>query len=114
MDASERDTDTESKRYAILLRDELGRFVERLRELGARKVVLFGSYAAGCQDLFTDLDLFVVMDSSLPFVERTAWLYGQLAPRVACDILVYTPDEWGRMQDRSFVRDALRKGEVLL
>jgi hypothetical protein len=63
--------------------------------------------------VYTDLDLFVVLDSALPFVERTAWLYKELAPRVACDILAYTPKEWGVMQNRAFVRDALRKGEVL-
>lgn len=91
----------------------MDRFVARLRELGAEKVVLFGSYGEGRADLFTDLDLFVVIDTELPYVERTAWLYKELAPRVACDILAYTPEEWVRMQARSFVRDALRKGEVL-
>lgn len=99
--------------YASLLSSELKRFVARLRELGASKIVLFGSYAEGRRDPETDLDLLVVMESTLPFVERTAWLYRELAPRVACDILAYSPQEWLTMQERPFVRDALRKGEVL-
>lgn len=104
---------TRERKYAVLLRTELDRLVQRLRELGASKIVLFGSYARGREDLCTDLDLFVVMESDLPFVERTAWLYRELSPRVACDILAYTPREWEAMQERSFVREALRRGEVL-
>ena len=42
------------------------------------KVILFGSYAAGRRDLFTDLDLLVVMTSEQDFVHRTAELYRQL------------------------------------
>jgi predicted nucleotidyltransferase len=99
--------------HAAFLDCELRRFVVQLRELGASKVVLFGSYAEGRRDVQTDLDLFVVIESALPFVERTAWLYRELAPRVACDILAYTPEEWVTMQERPFVRDALLKGEIL-
>lgn len=102
------------QRYGALLRSELERFIGRLKELGARKVVLFGSYAAGRDDPGTDLDLLVVLDSPLSFVDRTAWLYRELAPRVACDILAYTPEEWETMRDQQFVRDACLKGEVLL
>lgn len=38
------------------------------------KVILFGSYAKGRRDLFTDLDLIVVMDSRDDFVTRCAEL----------------------------------------
>lgn len=103
----------EQERYAELLESELSRFVADLRSIGASKIVLFGSYAEGRKDLYTDLDLFVVLESDLPFVERTAWLYKELAPRVACDILAYTPREWESMRKRPFVRDATRKGVVL-
>lgn len=60
----------DSQAYAALLDSELERLVARLRELGARKIVLFGSYAEGRRDLWTDLDLFVVMESALPFVRH--------------------------------------------
>jgi len=111
MDDSERLADP--REHATLLESELERFVTKLRQLGAEKIVLFGSFAEGRRDQHTDLDLFVVLASGLPFVERVAWLYRELEPRVACDILVYTPQEWTVMQERPFVRDALCKGEVL-
>jgi len=100
-------------RYAALLRTELERCVVRLQELGAQRIVLFGSYAQGRADSFTDLDLFVVLDSPLPLAERLTWLYKELAPRVACDSLAYTPKEWQIMRTRPFVRDALHQGVVL-
>jgi predicted nucleotidyltransferase len=55
------------------------------------RIVLFGSYAAGRRDLFTDLDLLVVMSSDLDFVSRTAQVYSQIAVGVDLDLLVYTP-----------------------
>lgn len=77
------------------------------------KVVLFGSYAAGRQDLLTDLDLIVVMDSQLDFVERNAGLARRLHVGVALDLLAYTPDEMERTRERPFMRRALETGRVL-
>ena len=87
--------------------------VSILGQLGAEKVILFGSYARGVADLFTDIDLIVVMKSNLPFVERTACIYRELTPRVASDILVYIPQEWDNMQDYPFIQNALREGKLL-
>lgn len=52
------------------------------------------------------------MESGLPFVERMGRIYRQVAPRVAADILVYTPEEWERMRERPFFGEALLTGKV--
>lgn len=100
--------------YQTALERTLGRVVA---DLAARpeveKVVLFGSYAAGRRDLFTDLDLLVVMSSDLDFVTRTAELYRDITPEVDLDLLVYTPEEFEAQRTRGFVRQALETGEVL-
>ncbi len=96
-----------------LLESELPRIVEELKRLGAHRIVLFGSYARGRRDLFTDLDLLVVMESQEPFVQRLARVYAKLGPKVAADILVYTPEEFEHMKNRPFVRHALATGKVL-
>jgi predicted nucleotidyltransferase len=101
------------KEYGKLLRRELSRIVRELKRLKAKKVILFGSFARGRADLFTDLDLIVVLESELPFVERTGWLYRQLVPRVAVDILPYTPLEWEKVQERPFIQKAISEGKVL-
>jgi predicted nucleotidyltransferase len=100
-------------RHVDLLAQELARMTAELEHLGTRLVVLFGSYAQGRRDLFTDLDLLVVMESDVPFVERVAALYAKLRPKVATDILVYTPGEFEEMKERRFVRHALQTGMVL-
>jgi predicted nucleotidyltransferase len=98
---------------AALLDAELARLVDELKHMGADLIVLFGSYAKGRRDLFTDLDLLVVIESDKPFVERLPALYATLAPKVAADILVYTPQEFLEMKERRFLRHALANGVVL-
>ena len=77
------------------------------------RAILFGSYAAGRRDLFTDLDLLIVMDSPLDFVTRTAEMYRYLSAPVDMDLLVYTPEELERQRVRGFIRRALEQGQVI-
>jgi predicted nucleotidyltransferase len=102
------------RRYARALERDLTSLVVQLSQMPAvHRVILFGSYAAGRRDLFTDLDILVVMDSQQDFVARTAELGRQLRAGVALDVLAYTPQEMERMRDRPFVRHALQTGKVL-
>ncbi len=66
-------------------------------EFGARKVILFGSYARGTASADSDIDLLVVAETSLPPNER----YGAVRRIVAdypaaFDIIVETPEEYDR------------------
>ena len=100
--------------HAAELAHDLDAVVRQLAAMPAVcRIVLFGSYAAGRRDLLTDLDLLVVMDSSLDFVARNAQLAAQVHASVALDLLAYTPDEFARMRDRPFIRHALATGKVL-
>jgi len=100
--------------YAKALQDALQRLLVQLCQTPeVERVILFGSYAAGRQDLFTDLDLLVVMDSTEDFVTRTAKLRQRLSAGVDFDLLVYTPEEFTQMQDRGFLRHILATGTVL-
>jgi predicted nucleotidyltransferase len=100
--------------YAEALDRALSKIVAHLANMPeVEQVILFGSYAAGRRDLFTDLDLLVVMSSEQDFVRRTAELYQQVAAGVDLDLLVYTPEEFERLRQRGFVRQALETGRVL-
>jgi len=104
----------ERQNYAEALERNLASLVRQLRRMPAvQQVILIGSFAAGRRDLFTDLDLVVVMDSPLDFVTRSAELGRRLQADVALDLLVYTPDEIERMRERPFLRHALKTGKVL-
>jgi predicted nucleotidyltransferase len=105
---------TRRQHHVQTLAAELAGLVEQLRRIRAvQKVILFGSYAQGRADLFTDLDLLVVMPSTLDFVSRCVWLAGQLRTGVALDLLVYTPAELEQMRNRPFIRQIMQTGKVL-
>ena len=100
-----------------VLKRELWQEVERLTAtasaLGLQRVILFGSLVRGEPGLASDLDLLIVWDTPLEFLERTAELYRRFQPRVAVDFLVYTPKEMERMKDTPLVRRALEEGRIL-
>lgn len=108
------DLTSQRQRYVEALERDLRSLVQQLSAMPAvRKVVLFGSYAAGRRDLLTDLDLLVVMDSPLGVVERSLALARQLSAGVALDLLVYTPQELEQLRDSPFFQEVLGKGKVL-
>lgn len=109
-------TDLEKKRaeYCEALEQGLNKIVTFLSSKPeVERVILFGSYASGRRDLFTDLDLLVVMNSHLDFVSRTASLQQELDVGVDLDLLVYTPQEFARRKHQGMIRQALQNGKVL-
>ena len=96
-----------------ILQQEVTRLKAVAATLGVQRMILFGSVARGNPGLTSDLDLLVVWDTSLDYLARTVELYRRLAPQVAVDLLVYTPDEMKRMIHTPFVRKVLTEGSVL-
>jgi predicted nucleotidyltransferase len=80
------------------------------------KIILFGSYAWGKPDKDSDLDLFVIMESTERPIKRAASLRRVLKDRyVPMDILVRTPDELKHRLNIGdpFIRKILRDGQVI-
>ncbi len=94
-------------------RKELARLVKAAAGVGVARMVLFGSTARDEAGLASDLDLLVVWETDLPFLERTAALYRALQPQVAVDLLVYTPEEMDLMAGRPIMRQIEREGRIL-
>ena len=102
--------------YRQALAESLQRVVAHLaNDPSVERILLFGSYARGKEDLLTDLDLIVVKESALGFTDRIAALYREVGPllTVDTDILVYTPSEWASVQNTPFGRHALNDAKVL-
>ncbi|HHV61402.1 MAG TPA: type II toxin-antitoxin system MqsA family antitoxin [Firmicutes bacterium] len=98
------------------LRDELMRFIrEIVNRMHPRKVMLFGSLAAGKVQEWSDLDLVVIANTTLPFLDRIKEIMRQFHPKVGMDILVYTPEEWETLvRERPFIREEiLGKGKIV-
>ncbi len=91
------------------LRAELVRFVGIVAaDPHTRQIVVFGSLAHATLDEWSDLDVVVVMETDLPFLERVRRLQHRVRPQVAMDLLVYTPEEWAELREtRPFVRDEI-------
>lgn len=104
-------------RHRNLLRLERPRIQAELIGLNPEKVILFGSAARGEETLTSDLDYLVVIKEEAgpeSFIERNARVYKAVKPRIAVDILVYTPEEFAEMKGRSpFVKRALQEGIVV-
>jgi predicted nucleotidyltransferase len=99
-----------------LLEAELARFLPLLAGPGgAERVILFGSFARGEDVADSDLDLVVVKRTNLPFWRRVAEVRRLLKPRIAADVMVYTPEELEQLaRERPFVRDEiLGRGRVI-
>lgn len=99
--------------YQQLLRYSADEIVAKLSHSNVKKISLFGSYARGRIDLFTDLDVLVIMDTDKPFTERITEIYSLLALPVDADILCYTPQEFARMKETPFLKKALADEVVL-
>lgn len=107
------DRETLEKRR-IKMEEELARAVDALREMGAERVVLIGSMAREPVNPFGDIDLVVVMRTDKRFLDRLKEAYARIQPRVAMDILVYTPEEFEEVGNSSpFLSHALKGGRVL-
>lgn len=98
------------------LEQELARYRRILSESGdLERVIVFGSLATGHVHAWSDIDLIIVRQTSLPFLQRLHQMRELLQPRVGTDILVYTPEEFEALcQERPFFREeVLAKGKVV-
>jgi predicted nucleotidyltransferase len=100
--------------YVQRLDEATRRAVETLSQVaGVERVSVFGSYARGRRDLFTDLDLLVVWRTDRPALDRLRYLHSILDVGVDLDVVCYTPEELRTLSDHGFVRQ-IRAEEVVL
>lgn len=99
------------------LREELQRVTTDIVALyDPEKIVLFGSLARGQVSESSDIDIVIVKKTNKKFWDRQRELAGLVRPRIACDMLVYTPEEWDDAvaEGREFVvHDVKGQGKVV-
>ena len=76
------------------------------------KIILFGSYARGDTDEYSDVDLILIKKTQQRFIERLVSV--PLLP-VHADVFVYTPEEFEQMKENEnpFIMSALESAKVL-
>jgi predicted nucleotidyltransferase len=95
------------------LQESLNQIVSQLKNMGALKIIVFGSFARGNVDVNSDLDLFVLMPSTKTGKEWTDIINDAIDRKVATDIIIYNDKELHEMLPASrFLQDVL-KGNVV-
>ena len=86
-----------------------------LQEYAPQRVWLFGSFARGDDHAGSDIDLLIVKETSLPFVERAAEVWRACESSLPIEPLVYTPAEFEQMVRRGnpLIARALEEGILI-
>lgn len=95
------------------LEREVKRILPKLKRLGAKKIILFGSLAVGKVRVGSDIDLFVLFDDKRNFKRRIRWIYSVLDFKEDVNLLPYNYEEFDRLKDRPFFHHLLRTGKIL-
>lgn len=92
----------------------LAHAAQRLGQMGAERVFLFGSWARGTATRRSDVDLLVIWATDVAPLERIGRVLAALkdAP-VPVEPLVYTPAEFAARSELPFLRRVLREARVL-
>ena len=84
-------------RKKILAR-ELNSIKDRIvKEYQPEKIIVFGSFVSGEIKNNSDLDIMILKDTKLPFLQRLKEVALISRPKIAVDFLVYTPREYQAM-----------------
>lgn len=87
--------------------------VDSLKEMGAQKIILFGSLAGGDVDVNSDLDLFVLMPSTKTGKEWTDIIYSTVERKTASHIIVFNQEEFQKELPTSCFLENILKGKVV-
>ena len=100
--------------HKLMLEKSVQDIVDQLVGLeGIQQISVFGSFANGRRDLFTDLDILVIMDTELNVVERLGLLYSRVSLPVDLDLFCYTPQEYEIIKNNGWLSRAHRDAQVL-
>ena len=91
-------------------------FCPVLQAGGADRAIVFGSYARGEADEYSDIDLSIIKETELPFLDRYTDFEDLflVAPK-ALQIVVYRPCEFEAMRDggNPLVLNVIKDGVVI-
>ena len=82
-------------------------FCRKLTRHKVRAAYFFGSYVQGQASAWSDIDLLIVMPTTIPFIERSRDFFELYELGLPIDILVYTPEEFKNLEasDSGFWRN---------
>ena len=86
----------------------------QLINLGAKKIILFGSLNKDDIDIYSDLDLLVIMPSIKTGKEWMDFIYDKFERHIASDIIVYNEQEYKEnLSNNSFIIEIVNTGKII-
>ncbi|OXT08495.1 hypothetical protein CE561_04985 [Thermoanaerobacterium thermosaccharolyticum] len=99
------------------LEEELKIIVDAIVEkCNPEKIILFGSMANGKPTAWSDIDLVVIMNTDLKYIDRLLYVSKVIKSDVPIDFFVYTPEEERRFIETNnlfYTKEVIEKGKVL-
>ena len=96
------------------LENALKDIVRQLKNMGALKIIVFGSYVSGIIRRWSDLDILIVMPSTKSGKEWFKEIYDEIDTDISVDILPFTEEELKiKIKTSSFIRYAIKTGRVV-
>lgn len=88
---------------------------EIIRELNPRQIILFGSFATGDINEGSDIDILVIADFQLSFLDRIKLLLELNRFDLPIEPIGYTAEEFDRMRQagNSFISRAVEEGKIM-
>jgi len=100
----------------IRKKKKLKKVIECIKRYKPEKIILFGSYARGDADEYSDLDFVVIKRTKRRFLERLIEVAELIDSDLGqVDVFVYTPEEFQRMieWENPFIENVLKEGKVV-
>ena len=98
------------------VRERIHELTEKIvREFHPRRIILFGSLAAGAAGELSDVDLLVIMPTEGSGLRKAAEIINKVSPRVPVDLVVRDPEDVRRRLEANdyFLKEVIEKGQVL-
>ena len=100
----------------MIQKSVLKKIQEVLSTTPCHKAYVFGSYANGTADKYSDLDLVIIAETNRPFVERFRDFDTilEISP-VPVELIIYTPNEFENMikKENPLVMNVLKEGKCI-
>ena len=79
------------------------------------KAILFGSHARSTQNRKSDIDLIIIDDEDLPYMQRLGKYFNDISLELnmPVDLFVYSKEEFEKMKEGFFIGRAVEEGVVL-
>ena len=96
------------------LENELSKFSNDSRQLGAKSLAVFGDFSLSKISPDTSLDLLIIQETEEEFINRDEFWITHLRPSVHTRFFVYTPEEYKQFSNNNYVINNIKNSMEII